>query len=77
MQIGKMELEDAKRSLRKLWAPKVARYDLSRSDSFTDGFWDGRLWAAARLLDAFPDLDRARVIELLNIYERETKKAGM
>ena len=28
-------------------------------------------------MDAFPDLDRARVIELLNIYERETKKAGM
>jgi hypothetical protein len=72
-----MELDDAKREAQTAWGYRTSSYSLSRSDSFTDGFWDGRLWAAARLLKAFPELDRDRVIELLSIYEREAKGQGL
>lgn len=77
MQIAHMELDGARRTLRTEWERKTGRYDLSATDGYTDGFWDGRLWAAARLVSAFPELDRARVIELLNIYARETEQVGL
>lgn len=72
-----MEISEAKGAHSREWAPKVSKYNLSCSDSFTDGFWAGRLWAAARVLKACPELDRARVIELLSIYDREAKAEGI
>ena len=76
MQTAHMELEDAKRAHSTEWRRMTSSYSLSRSDSFTDGFWAGRLWAAARLLEAFSDLDRDRVVELLGLYPREAKSEG-
>jgi hypothetical protein len=72
-----MELEDAKRVHQTEWGYKTSKYSLSRSDSFTDGFWAGRLWAAGRLLEAFSGLDRDRVVELLSIYPREAHGEGI
>jgi len=77
MQTAHMELSDAKRAHQTEWGRRTSSYSLSCSDSFTDGFWEGRLWAAARLLKAFPELDKDRVIELLSIYEREAKDQGL
>ena len=71
-----MELDDAKGAHSREWSRATSKYSLSRSDSFTDGFWAGRLWAAARLLEAFSELDRDRVVELLGIYGREAKSEG-
>jgi hypothetical protein len=72
-----MELDEARRTFRATWTRRTRSYNLSATDSYTDGFWDGRLWAAARLVKTFSELDRARVIELLGIYDREAKEAGL
>lgn len=77
MQIAHMELDEGRRTLRSAWEQRTGSYRLSATDGYTDGFWDGRLWAATRLREAFPELDRARVIELLGIYEREAEGAGL
>lgn len=74
MQVAHMNLDTGRRTLRTAWERKTSRYGLSATDGYTDGFWDGRLWAAARLLTAFPELDRDAVIKELEIYEREARE---
>jgi len=76
MQTSHMELDEARRTLRTDWERRTGSYRLSATDGYTDGFWDGRLWAAARLLAAFSELDRDRVVELLGIYPREAEGQG-
>lgn len=77
MQTSHMELDEARRTLRTAWEQRTRSYRLSATDGYTDGFWDGRLWAAARLLEAFSELDRDRLVSLLGIYEREAEGAGL
>lgn len=77
MQIAHMDLDMGRRTLRTAWERQTGKYDLSATDGYTDGFWDGRLWAAARLLEGVPGLDRGLVIELLGLYPREVQEHGL
>ena len=76
MKLKDMDLSQAKTAGQIANAPRVLRYDLSRSDSFTNGFWDGRLWALARVLDLISPEDRAEACARLDILESETCHLG-
>jgi hypothetical protein len=71
MKLKDLELSRAKHAMRSKWEPKISRYGLSKTDCYTDGFWDGRLWAAARLLKLIPGDKRAAALALLEIAETE------
>ena len=74
MKLQKMRLIPSLDLLKKNWLNIVHDYDLSISDSFTDGFWDGRLWAAMRIMDEFPDIDKNKIIKIFEISDNEIKK---
>jgi len=76
MKLKDMDLSQAKTAGQIANAPRVLRYDLSRSDSFTNGFWDGRLWALARVWDMIPPEHRAEALARLDIRESETRHMG-
>jgi hypothetical protein len=73
------DLTTAKRHLQGEWAQMLQRHRRrppSHTDSYTDGFWDGRLWAAARVLKALGDDPglRSLVLESLEIEANEAAR---
>lgn len=74
MSLSHMRRDEAKHHLRTQWLGIIAPYTPSITDAFTDGFWEGRLWAAAKLIALAPEL-RDQVIEALELHENEVARA--
>jgi hypothetical protein len=71
------DLSSAKTTANGAWKAKASKYSLGRDDAFTDGFWGGRLWALARVIDLVPEEDRAEAARRLGIMKREAVDSGM
>ena len=77
MTLAQKDLDEAKRQLHAAWAPHRDMYSLDPDDAFTDGFWDGRLWALARLLHLISEDQREAAAALLGIHTRERGAVGL
>jgi len=69
-----MDITAAKTAPQRAWLPKQATYRLGASDSFTDGFWAGRLWALASVLDLIAPEHREEAAQLLSIQPGELER---
>ena len=76
MKLRDMDLSQAKTSGQTVNTGEVHRVGISRSASYTNGFWDGRLWALARVWDMIPPEHRAEALARLDIRESETRHMG-
>jgi hypothetical protein len=77
VNLAQKSLTAAKHAQHSAWAQRRDAYDLGPDDAFTDGFWDGRVWALARVLHLIPEDQREAAATLLEIYPRERTVVGL
>lgn len=70
-------LSEARLRLREVWRAELGHREVSQTDAYTDGFYDGRLWAGAKLMEQLGHLYINRVLDALEISDREAVRHSL